>query len=175
MTDKTKSRVRAVTKLFEEKAPKTILDVEALGLKVKEIGNGEYRTVYRIIGLPLVVKVPNNTGREGRKHGTAEYRTIKRITRSTKKYVKLQRYMPKVYNFNAKTGVTLMHHYRPVSRTYRYAISGLLNSLVDLVWPYAAKGHECDIHGANVGMSDENKPVLLDLGYFSDLGKCEDY
>lgn len=175
MTDSTEEQVQAVTKMFEEKAPKTILDVEALGLTTKKIGDGEYRTVYRIVGLPLVVKVPNNTGREGRKHGTAEYRTIKRITRSTRKYAKLKRYMPIVYNFNVKTGVTLMHYYKAVSRPYRRAISGLLNTVVDLTWPYAARGYECDIHSANVGMNDENRPVLLDLGYFSDLGKCEDY
>jgi hypothetical protein len=165
MTDRTEKRVAAVVKMFHEKEPATI---DNLNLKLTPIGvSGAYRKVYRINGLPLVIKEPKD--KSCRKHARAEYKTIQRILRY-KKYARLTRYMPEVYYFNEKTGLMLMHYYRPLPKRYK-CIARLLDVIVELTWPYAMDQNECDVHGGNVALTEDNLPVIIDLGYFSELGK----
>jgi len=168
MTERTEKQVKAVIDRFVKEKPKNRSDLEKMGLKLGLIGNGLYREVYRINGLPLVVKLSKNAGSSPRDHARAEYRAVRRIQRF-KKYAQLRKYMPEIHYFDSKTGVMLMHYYKPLPKGYR-CIARLLDHIIELTWPYAAES-ECDVHGGNVGLGENNQPILIDMGYFSQLGK----
>ncbi len=174
MTERTEKRVQTITKQFEAMIPRNLLDVQSMGLKLKKIGDGVYRQVYKIEGVPLVVKIPGGDAFPVgcRRHARSEYRTVKRIHRY-KKFAQLRKYMPRIYYFDNKSGLMLMHYYS-VPKKYKIAISNLLSLVVKLIWPNTASS-ECDVHGANIGMDENNQPVLIDLGYFTNNGGQDDW
>src|SRR5271163_277737 len=91
------------------------------GLKLKKLGEGLDRIVYRVEDSNLVVKFcrfeKDRLNRIGQSY--AEYASWKTIMRSKKKYKSLQKYMPEIYYFNATTGVTLVKMYSKI--TFREA------------------------------------------------------
>lgn len=162
------SRTENVIKLFENNNPATKRAIEKLKLKLKPLGVGTFRAVYKIRGTSLVVKIPRDG--DGIKHSKAEHDTIKEIL-NRKKYRKLKQYMPEIHYYNEKTGVIVMPYYRNPKFPYNKLISNILTALFEYIHEYA-KSHGVDLHSHNIGMNYHGDPVLLDLGYFSDYGKC---
>lgn len=167
MNQATEVKIKEVIKQFEETKPRDYKEAVKMKLSLRFLGDGCYRNTYRIGKLPLVIKFPKHCA--GKNHSTAEYKAIKSIKRF-KKFEKLKQFMPIIYYFDAKTGIMIMHHYKSISQTVQYAMGLIMEELVEIIWPYSS-GYECDVHGSNMGLDESNKPVLTDLGYFSDLGK----
>ena len=174
MKKRTETRIGNIVALFEKHQPTTIADVQALGLKTRVAGRGVYRTVHKISGVPLVVKVPAINTEEGiggcKAHSVSENKTVRSIKRF-KAYSLLKKYMPHIYYCDNKTGVMLVHFYKPMKASSGYAITSLVEDLVSAVWPYAQTNTDVDLHSGNIGM-DGSQPKLIDLGYFSERGKA---
>lgn len=166
MTERKKSQIDELVSRFETVRPKSLAEVEKMKYDLKYIGSGAYRVTYKFGSLPVVIKIPHR--RSGKSHSMAEYRTIRTINRF-KKYKPLKGYMPKVYYFDKKTGIMIMHYYKKVPKNSSYAIGILMESLTGLVWHHEES--ECDIYGENMGFTEDGCPVITDLGYFSDLGR----
>ena len=166
---RTDTRINRIVELFDKHKPKTLVDINALGLKTRKIGNGVYRTVYKITGFPLVIKLPANDNADCKRHSVAEALTVRKINRF-KKFAILKKYMPRIYYCEKSTGVMLVHFYKPVRGSEGHALASVIDDLVCTIWPYAINNGEVDIHSGNIGI-DEEQSKLIDLGYFSEYGK----
>lgn len=171
MSSRVQSRIDHIVNLFKTKNPTSKADIERLGIKLRGLDSGVFRKVFKITGVPLVVKIPQHSGRSCRRHALAEHRAIRKINRE-KGYEDLRPFMPTVYYTNQQTGMMLVHYYKPIEPKYRKIISKLIHALIIRIWPYAMKGRSVDIHSGNVAIDPEDGQVkLIDLGYFSDYGK----
>jgi hypothetical protein len=144
------------------------------------LSEGAYRRTYQIGNLPLVIKFPycsdwyedkpieerNYALSNGIKHSNTEMRSLRRILRSKGKYVKLHRYMPKVYHFNPATGAVLMHKYRNPNRTTR-KFNRMLERIDAEAQAVMKKWVDVDNPG-NIGYDEKGRVVILDLGCFED-------
>lgn len=152
---------------FQVRKPATLEDVQNF-VKVRLIGQGVYRKVYKVVGHNLILKVSNTPEtKSGQNHSVSEYRAVKRIKRESKFSV-LRSYMPDIYYCNTKTGLLLMERYKPIPETNRTILIELLNDLVETVYDYKDGK---DLHSDNVMIDKWGMLKIIDLGYFSDLGK----
>lgn len=166
---RTDTRINRIVELFDKHKPKTLVDINALGFKTRKIGHGVYRTVHKITGVPLVIKLPASDLNDCKNHSLAEARTVRSINRF-KKFATLKKYMPRIYYCEKSTGVMLVHFYKPVRGSEKHTLASVITDLVCTIWPYAINDREVDIHSGNIGI-DGAQLKLIDLGYFSEYGK----
>lgn len=172
MTDRTLKQIEKVVAQFKAKQPKNLEAVENMDYTLKPIGDGAYRTVYKIGNLPIVVKVPTHTGGSCKRHAIAEWRAVQRILKF-KKYIELQPFVPKIYYFDPKSGIMIVHYYKPAPVKYRRSVSMLFERYLPRIWAlgYRSKWSTVDTHRDNIAIDEEGVPKLIDLGYFSQYGK----
>lgn len=157
-----------VSKLLMENNPRTANELKALGIQVRTLGSGAYRHAYKVLRLPLVIKIPFNQ-RMSLKHAEAEIKAIRQIIR-LKKYRKLKKYMPNIYFYNPKTRVIGMEYCTTKINPYLSNIELLLNDLLGEIWPDAATS-SVDVHRYNIGFNRNGDIKIIDLGYFSEKGR----
>lgn len=149
-------------------------ELKKLGFKLVPLDSGAYRAVVKIKNSSVVVKFP--ISESGVNHARAEYNTVQKVLKN-KRLEPLRKFMPEIYYFDKTSGVIVMEYYKPVKpNKYGLMISDLLRHIVRLVHPYAKKGHSTDVACSNIGLGKDDwgnyeRPVILDLGYFDDLGK----
>jgi hypothetical protein len=149
--------------------PSNFDEIQALGIPIREFGagSGAFRKVYRVKGLPMVIKIPR-AGADNIAHARAEFKTICRINRF-KKYKPLRKYMPEILYFDYSTGIIGMRYYKPIRWTpMNQAASNILEDLVDSYWKNNWDG-VTDIGSGNIGFSHDKETgntqiVLIDLG-----------
>lgn len=165
--------IEQVVDTFKKERPTDVETVlQNCGVSLRHLGSGSYRDVYQVDNLPLVVKIPScwhglRSTRARRKniaesveHSVREMDTLRRVVRSTRKYVLLQRFMPTIYHFNRRTGVMLMPKYGKIKtdeqRKICLAVTQYLNTLV---------GWRGDLSEDNYGVTHDGNIVVLDVGY----------
>src|SRR5258708_38382724 len=84
-----------------------------LGMSLRLVASGAFRTVYSISDKPLVIKIPHCRGALA--HARQEHKMIKRLKR------RVPGLMPEELHFNPKTGVAVHRKYSPVGVTSRHA------------------------------------------------------
>lgn len=133
-------------------------------IPLEYIDEGEYRAVFTIPGLPLVLKVPRIDSRDCFDHARHEWGIWNDIM-TTRELKHLRRYMPKVYYFGWDTGVTLMHRYKLLkgrgSKATRKQMEKVFADTLDL------ECADCEYNPGNVGVDSCGNPVLIDLGYLT--------
>jgi len=164
------TRIEKVVQLIKDNGPSELKDFKKLGLKLKRVGIGAFRSVYKIKGVSLVVKFPLNES--GKIHSRAEYDVILDINSSWSHNNKiLKQYLPEIFYFDPESTVIVMHYYKELSHAKARLVEGVIDNLVKLTWPFA-KDEDTDIGYANLGLSpDGSHPIFLDLGYFTPEGK----
>lgn len=153
-----------IIELFNKYHFESVYDIKKAGLKIKEIGSGEFRTAY-LIEKQLVAKFPtgdiryckSNWGHTAIGHSINEVAAIKKVLK-TRKFRPMHRYMPEILYFNEETGVILMHRYDSVSSD-KSIICGMITDLADDIGL-----NYCDFHEYNVGINDDGEVKVLDLG-----------
>ena len=133
------------------------------GLKLRKLGEGLDRIVYRVEDSNLVVKFcrfeRDRLDRSGQSY--AEYSSWKTIMRSKKKYKSLQKYMPEIYYFNAITGVTLVKMYHKITFGEAQKVNHSINAAF-----YSVLGNlsDADLHEHNIGYDTDFSIKVIDLG-----------
>jgi hypothetical protein len=153
--------LRTAIKHIQKAKPRTIEDFESLGFRLKRIGGGVFRGVYRIKSFPLVVKFPRDEPYD--RHSRAEMRKIKKLS----EFPFLRRYLPKVYYYDPKNGVIVMELYHPFSDNVDAAdaLGRLAGMLIHRLTGVPMK----DIHTDNIRTPNPQRCsprlVFCDLGY----------
>ena len=112
------NRDRKALELIEEYQFKTASDA-SIYLSLDKVGEGSFRTAYRITGTTLLIKFPvvvthrkngkvtGEDSKEGKVHTRAEVRKIRRLSQ----YRSLRSHVPPIYYYNGKDGVVVMRYY----------------------------------------------------------------
>jgi hypothetical protein len=93
-------------RLMKRHNPARPEDFKPLRIKIKAYEQGAFRAVYRVVGLPLVIKFPK-PGTDfavNKIHTRTELARIKKFRR----FRWMHKYLPKVYYSNPKTGVSVV-------------------------------------------------------------------
>jgi len=102
------NRDRRALELIEDYQFKTASDA-SFYLLLDKVGEGSFRTAYRITGTTLLIKFPvgGEDCKEGKVHTRAEVRKIRRLSQ----YRSLRSHVPPIYYYNGKDGVVVMRYY----------------------------------------------------------------
>lgn len=119
-----------VRKLRRERPEPTVAAIEAcLGLSLRRIGQGAFRSVYHVGTLPIVVKIPlPSKSKEGIRCNRDHSR------REAAKYEKLRRFpllrpsLPRVYFHDPKTSLLIIEYIEPTG--YKNKVSPTERKLV---------------------------------------------
>lgn len=151
---------------IKKRKPKTVNDFKKIGLPLNKrpIGWGAFREVWKIKGLPLVVKftIPSSNGvcRDGIWHSVTEVRKVRQL----RKFLWIREYLPKIYYHDSKSGQTVMHFYEPFKeKELSYRITYLLEEAIK----QATGVNLGDIQSSNFGIEvkDGRKQLkIIDLG-----------
>lgn len=132
-------------------------DFKKAGFRLREINSGCFRTVYKVKGLPVVIKIPMTSCH----HGAAEYRRTQKYIR-LKRYTVLRRYVPNIYHYNRKTGITIMHYYNPVPNTNYYTV--MIDFIRKMYNDIASPRFGGDIYPPNCGLDSWGNIKVVDWG-----------
>ncbi len=160
--------IEDVSKLVMEKNPRNLKDIKALGIKVRPLGSGAYRYVYKVSRLPLVLKIPIDHP-SSRKHSEEEIKVINSIKR-LKKYRKLRKYLPTIYFYNPTTRIIGMEYYDTKSNPTKNAIADLLCEFIGELCP-ELESVSIDLHRSNIAFDSAGQIKIIDLGYFTERGR----
>ena len=127
---------------------------------------GVFREVYRIVGVPLVVKFPLGDSysetSEGRRHTNAEVNRIKRLSA----FPVMRKYLPKVYYHDKTDGIVVMRHYPELDKDW--ADDTMVNKFIQDLVKDMTGIRLSDVHNGNVRSSNgkpTGRPVMIDCGY----------
>jgi hypothetical protein len=159
-----------VVKLFKKYKPIEPEDIKPYleGIKMRKIGSGAFRNVYRIGTLEIVAKFPKNKYsdfdyEDNVNHAMHELKIINKIKKD-KRYLALKPFIPTVYYANETNGVMVVE-YCPALRgsVVASAVQGILGSLFEILFKKDA-GTDMDIHEYNVGRNRDDQFKVIDLG-----------
>lgn len=126
-------------------------------LSLQYIGSGCSRCVYKVGGLPLVVKFDQGPRSGSMTQAECEAISYKKLM-SISRYKRLRKYLPKLYYFDKKTGHSLMHYYdRPCSNDKCREVS---KEFMDTL----SVDNDMDIYPPNVRASRRGVPKVIDMG-----------
>ena len=160
--------IMEVNSLLTENNPKTVEEIKKLGIKLRSLGSGAYRYVYKVVGLPIVLKIPLDNP-ASRRHSEEEIKVIKKINR-LKKYRKLRKYMPYIHFYNPTTRMIGMQYYDTTRNPYKNRMASILTDLIEEIWPGVDKS-SADVHSANIAFDSDGQIKIIDLGYFNERGQ----
>lgn len=151
--DKTKEILR----LIRRHEPATTKDFRSLGMSIRKIGKGLFRTSYRITDTSLIVKIPNNLS--GIVHTRYE---VSRIN-SLKKHRLMQPHLPTIYWWGKETGVLVMMYY-PKFDSHEDQVDSLGMFISKLIFA-AIRVDVSDLHSENIHKGPRRTSVIIDLGF----------
>ena len=140
------------------------------GFTLTYLAHGQFRTVFKIGGHPLVLKVPFpdvETNDYHRDHANAEHKMYMKVMRSKEKYAFLKPYMPEVLFHSNATGVTLVEQCKPlewVPRRFKQAIKD-----IDAFMVQHKLGIECGLGPGNLSIDSD-----LTLDKYDNFGVARD-
>ena len=132
------------------------------GIKLRFVGAGVFREVYKISGCPLVVKFPlEGEIAEGVQHSISEVNRVKRLS----KIKELVPHLPKIHYHDRKNGVLIMQFY-PRPRNDAETVE-MLGKVIKKLVSRIARVQMSDTHADNVRKrrGDWTSAVFTDLGY----------
>lgn len=161
-------RTRRALRLIRKGQPKTVDEAKALGIgALIEVGQGAFRTAYRIHGTGLLIKFPlmfnyktdnqdDWNDSEGKNHTRMEVKKI----RVLREFPIIRKHIPPVYYFHGRDGVMVTKYY-PQTTWVRGAMNQLVAEMI--------KGF-CgvtlgDLSPDNVRAEKYNNLIFIDLGY----------
>jgi hypothetical protein len=141
--------------------PRDEKDLDRLCVDFEELGDGLYRTGYKIVGTELVVKIPKRQDqfREqyARQHACQEIKVWKKLLRSPQ-----ARAVPPLRYSNSH-GIIVTDVVLQQADTDKKTQSEIEEWKNNLKWPDGIG--QCDMHHQNVGVYNR-RFVVLDLGHF---------
>lgn len=155
--------------------PKDVKELlELCKFHLAHVGSGLYRDTYEIIGSGYVVKVPTSS-KGDIEHSVIEFNAWYNIMHSSDTFAPLHPFMPHIPYFNANTGVLLMEKYdtsyrkrlvplRPMIKRAKQTAKALMGY---------GSGSDLDLHSQNFGVDSHGALKIIDLGYFSEIGKTK--
>jgi hypothetical protein len=144
---------------------------ELCSFKLRKLGKGIYREVYKVVGADLVIKFPLKEEKTFKDHSRLEYRACRKVLLAPKKYWAIISFIPEIPHYNPTTGVLIMEYCTPVktlasTKQCTKLIAGLVTRVVDLSWKGYRSGL-ADMHSGNLGFSKASDHLkIIDLGYF---------
>jgi hypothetical protein len=160
-------RTRRALRLIRKGQPKNFDEAMTLGMgALVEVGQGAFRTAYRIHGTSLLIKFPlmfhyssepnSWHDKEGKNHTRMEVKKIRALL----EFPMWRKHLPPVYYFNARDGVMVTKYYRErkksvVDRERNILMGELVKEFCGVVLG--------DITDDNVKVDDHL--VIIDLGY----------
>lgn len=169
---RSRATVSQVLRLVRRHNPARPEEFKARGIRLKKLGAGAFRTVYSIIGLPLVVKfpMPGTDFVVNRRHTKTELGRIKRF----KRFRWMRKHLPKVYYSNPVTGVSIIEFVddsKPMmergiwGNSQQQRMQGMCNMVQDLIYQLTGT-RMTDITDENVRVDQKRCVVkLIDLAY----------
>lgn len=157
-------RTQEVIELLKKHNPKVRDDCRKLGIRLTFVSAGAFRNVYKIQGIPYLLKFPYSKSSTYIRHAKAEIKTLRRI-RDLVKYKDLRQFLPDTPYMNIRTGVIMVKKYQTQDIENGTTIAYLLN----LLSRRYSKDHGAtsnDVHSANIGMDEDNDIKIIDFGYF---------
>ena len=153
-------------KTFKPETPEEFADAGVPVLDDKNfVYAGVFREVYRIVGVPLVVKFPLGDSysetSEGRRHTNAEVNRIKRLSA----FPVMRKYLPKVYYHDKASGIVVMRYYAELDE---WTDDTMLNKFIQNLIKDITGIQLSDVHDGNVRSSNgkpTGRPVMIDCGY----------
>lgn len=168
-----KEKIKRLVNKLKSRPIKRLADIRKLGIKAWKIdkGNGAYRVVYKVSGLPVVVKLPARFETD-KEHSRQEYKMYKKLKKNFKQ---IRKYLPVIYYCNEKTGMVVMRYYKllktPPYHEYdnkehpawqdkeaRYALADHLEKLYS--------GASDVSNSGNVARDTDGQLKVIDLGCF---------
>jgi hypothetical protein len=129
-------RTRRALRLIRRGQPKTVEEAASLLVGLDKIGQGAFRTAYRIRGTNLLIKFPlmYNYGVSGRedwndKEGKNHTRMEVKKIRALMEFPIMRKHIPPVYYFNGRDGVMVTRYY-PKSKWVSCATNNLVSDMV---------------------------------------------
>ena len=142
--------------------PTTPEAARAAGIEMRLLGKGLFRSGYKVRGCDIVIKFPlrtsNKTELENVQHARQEIARLKRL----RKVAELVPYLPEVFYYDPKSGVTAMRHY-PMFRDFEEQADAMGRMIQKLIFRIA-RVRCTDIHTENVRRQNQDA-ILIDLGY----------
>ena len=160
--------IREITKYQPETASECR---ELCSFKLRKLGEGIYKEVYKVVGADLVIKFPLKEEKTFKDHSRLEYRACRKVLWAHKKHHAIVNFIPEIQHYNPTTGVLVMEYCTPIKKSVhtkrcKKLIAGLVKLLIDAVWKGHSKG-DADMHSDNLGISKVNGQLkIIDLGYF---------
>jgi hypothetical protein len=152
--------IKKLVRLLRKNRPQTIKEVRRLGIRARFFDEGCFRKVYRVRGLPLVLKIADT---DAQYHTRAEIRVLRKILTWTR-FRLLRRYMPKVYYCDPRGAVLLMRRYKRLRWSkHRSELFYMLECFTKDLFKFKSSP---DIHFGNGGLDSKGQIKILDLGLF---------
>ena len=162
-------RTRRALRLINRGLPATMEMAQALGIgALIKVGQGAFRTAYRIHGTSLLIKFPamfsyddaNGSetwhDKEGKNHTRMEVKKIRALL----KFPIMRKHLPPVYYFNGRDGVVVTKYY-PKSKWTNSATNQLVSEMIKEYCGVTLG----DLSPDNVRTEPHNNLILIDLGY----------
>ena len=156
-------RKAQVLRIIRRNSPTTPEAFKKLGLRMKPLGAGVFRRVFRIGGCDLVVKFPlseDSCFAEGIQHSVSEIKRIERLSRIDE----LKPHLPKIFYFDRKNGIIVMQYYPELKDGDGVDFLGkVVRKLVSRIGGVTMG----DIHEGNIRLKRKGweQLVFTDLGY----------
>jgi hypothetical protein len=157
---------RRALRLIRWGQPKTVEEAASLAIGLYEVGQGAFRTAYRIRGTNLLIKFPlmyNYGGpkelwhdKDGKNHTRMEVKKIRALL----EFPIMRRHIPPVYYFNSRDGVMVTKYY---SKS-KWVSSATNNLVSDMVKEYCGVTLG-DLTPDNLRTEPMGNLIFLDLGY----------
>jgi hypothetical protein len=136
--------------------------------RLRSVGRGVFREVYRIVGTGLVVKLvrcyPEYNRPEGIRHARSEVNRIKRL----RALGVLRVHLPTIHYWDRKTGTIVMDEYVTESSENITLLGKVIQKMVKKLIGVSMT----DIHRGNIGVARvkvgkkyHDRIIFLDLGY----------
>lgn len=166
--------IPTIVKRLTEHRPKNEDEIKALGIPLWYLGEGAFRTGYKVKGVPLVIKVPMCDCPEhyercalecsGPNHSRIEYKVYQRIMKK-RKYRALRGFLPRVHYFDDRTGIIAVQYYKPMSNTL--GNQKLCDMIDQFIRQTLSIGGAVDMKPENIGIEikdDAHQFKILDMG-----------
>ena len=152
--------IKQIIQLFQKSKPKSLIEVQNLGLNPRFFAKGCDRRVYRI-GKKLVMKL-EDADSSSFDQSPREILTIRRIFKF-KKYASIRKHVAPILYADIKNRVIIMPFYPKKVSDYDTNDNSDVAYIAERLQSFLPK--HTDLHYANFRRDKNGKAVCVDLGY----------
>lgn len=154
--------IKYALRKIRSRKPTSPKEFKAIGLTLRYIGSGAFRSVCKIVNCDLVVKFPLESDvPTGRRHTLSEVRRLARLRKSRV----MQPHLPEIFYVDKVKGILVMRYY-PKYDSFEEQVDSMGRLIQRLIYAHT-RTRTSDIHTENVHRRRVNHEgaVLIDLGY----------